>query len=77
MRRLTLAFEKANRSGALLGQWWKTVFRIPVPENPLIPGSDDDHCIRLDRQVLAPAFIPEGEISCTVGKNTSILSHRT
>jgi hypothetical protein len=67
-------FAKGNRSAALLGDWWRTVLAIPVPDNPLLPGSDDDHCIRLGRHVLAPAFIPNGEISCTVDKNTSILA---
>ncbi|MEA2247034.1 MAG: hypothetical protein QOH46_1563 [Solirubrobacteraceae bacterium] len=65
-------FAKGNRSGALLGQWWKTVLEIPASINPLTGKADP--CITLGRHVLAPAFIPDGEISCTVGKNTSILA---
>ena len=66
-------FAKGNRSGQLLGKWWKTVLEIPVPENPLNPDSPADRCISLGRHVLAPALVPDGEISCTVGRNTSIL----
>jgi hypothetical protein len=64
-------FAKGNRSAALLGEWWQTVLEIPVSENPLTGNGDP--CLFLSRHVLAPALVPGGEISCTVGKNTSIL----
>ena len=64
-------FANGNRSAHLLGEWWATALEIPFPENPL-PGNGDP-CIRLGH-VLAPAFVPDGEISCSVGKNTPILA---
>jgi hypothetical protein len=64
-------FAKGNRSAALQGEWWQTVLAIPVSENPA--AGKADRCLFLGRHVLAPALVSDGEISCTVGKNTSIL----
>jgi hypothetical protein len=64
-------FAKGNRSAALLGEWWQTMLAIPVSKNPLV--GNGDRCVFLSRHVLAPALDTDGEISCTVGKNTSIL----
>jgi hypothetical protein len=43
-----------------------------VPENPLTGNGDP--CIKLAPHVLGPAFIPEGEISCTVRPGTFIFA---
>ena len=64
-------FAKGNRSAALQGEWWQTVLAIPVSENPVV--GNGDRCLFLGRHVLAPALVSDGEISCTVGRNTSIL----
>jgi len=64
-------FAKGNRSAALQREWWQTVLAIPVSENPAVGNAD--RCLFLGRHVLAPALESDGEVSCTVGKNTSIL----
>ena len=64
-------FAPGNRSASLLGDWWAVVLSTPVPVNPA--AGNGDRCLELGHHVLAPVLIQDGEISCTVGKNTSIL----
>ena len=56
----------------LLTEWWANALETPVPENPLTGNGDP--CIKLAPHVLGPAFIPEGEISCTVRPGTFIFA---
>src|SRR4051812_46885920 len=64
-------FAKGHRNAALLGEWWQTMLAIPVSANPLT--GNGDRCVFLSGHVLAPALPSAGKVSCTVGKNPSIL----
>jgi hypothetical protein len=56
----------------LLTEWWANALETPVPENPL--AGNADRCIMLGRHVLAPAFDPSADISCTVRPHTWIFA---
>ena len=65
--------QRAARSSSATGG--PLVLSTPVPVNPA--AGNADRCIRSSaHHVLAPALIQDGEITCTVDQNTSILAAR-
>src|SRR4051794_28365743 len=59
--------------GQWLGLYWKTVIGLPAGSNPLV--GNGDLCVRLARDVIAPAAEPGAPpVTCTVRPGTKILA---
>ena len=64
-------FEHSYRNAVLLGDWWALALSTPRSKNPL--GGNGNRCITLGRDVLAPAFVLGGVISCKADRYQAIL----